>query len=94
MLLGKFYTPDTGSKKAAVLPGGRVDKAVPMKGVLSDTARGLAVGREDWPRCFLPGCGKPARFRCGSCNCTFYCTKSHLQQDRTRHYPLNCIDLD
>ncbi len=94
VLLGKFYTPDTGSKKAASLPEGRVDKAVPMKGVLSDQARGLGVGTDQWPRCFLPGCGKPARLRCGSCNCTFYCSKTHLQQDRTRHYPLHCMDLD
>jgi hypothetical protein len=88
--LGQFYKSEVPSKKAASLPDGNLSNIKALPSTLSAYKRDMAVGLDTFPRCVLQGCGKPARFKCGSCASTFYCSKTHLQQDRTRHYPAFC----
>ena len=87
VMLSQFYQRGHPTKKAAVLEDGSIDKVKLKDGSLSDTRYNLAVGRDDWPKCVR--CGKPARFKCGSCDEAFYCTKADLQADLDRHLP-NC----
>ncbi|HEX8613867.1 MAG TPA: zinc finger MYND domain-containing protein [Telluria sp.] len=93
VLLSQFYADQhKATKKAAFLPDGTINNIKVRPDSLSATKFNLAIGRDEWPRCSLGNCNEAARFKCGSCNDTFYCSKEHQRADYPSHFPDRCLD--